>query len=278
MKSCRDIQARAAYLAALPEADSERKLAVEHARNCPACAEALAEGERVIAMIDKLPPPPPPSELALKRASEAILRELGTPRGLLARLGTNARTALIWALPIVGAWAFAVALALVCRRRILRIRSRHRAVGCLGCRSGGRTLGHLLGPDGIRGDALSRDRDQMRSDRADCRILALGHHRLSGGQAPSPEQRLALFCSRGAGGIGRPRGTSSDVPRAHGQPTPVRVSHRWGVLGSDGGPGRLPDPGAPAEPLALLRSVRIHWRDQFDTGVRREATEQPILL
>ncbi len=111
MKSCRDIQARAAYLAALPEADSERKLAVEHARNCPACAEALAEGERVIAMIDKLPPPPPPSELALKRASELILRELGTPRGLLARLGTSARTALIWALPIVGGWAFAVALA-----------------------------------------------------------------------------------------------------------------------------------------------------------------------
>ncbi len=111
MKSCRDIQARAAYLAALPEADSERKLAVEHARNCPACAEALAEGERVIAMIDKLPPPPPPSELALKRASEAILREMGTPRALLARLGTNARTALIVTLPVVGGWAFAVALA-----------------------------------------------------------------------------------------------------------------------------------------------------------------------
>lgn len=110
MTSCREIQARAAYLAALPEADPERKQAVEHARNCPACAAALAEGKRVIAMIDRLTLPPP-SELALKRASEAILRELGERPGLLVRLGKSGRTALIGAIPIVGGWALAVALA-----------------------------------------------------------------------------------------------------------------------------------------------------------------------
>jgi len=110
MTPCREIQARAAYLAALPEADPERKLAVEHARTCPACAAALAEGERVIATIDRMTLPPP-SDLALKRASEAILRELGERPGLLARLWRSGRTALIGALPIVGAWAVAVALA-----------------------------------------------------------------------------------------------------------------------------------------------------------------------
>ncbi len=110
MTSCHQIQARAAYLAALPETDSARKLAFEHARNCPACARALAEGERVIAMIDRLPPLPPPSELALKRASEAILRELA-PRGILGFLRANARAAAIRATPIAVAWALAVALA-----------------------------------------------------------------------------------------------------------------------------------------------------------------------
>src|SRR5262249_10728867 len=109
MSSCRHIQARAAYLAALPAADSQRKLAFEHARNCPSCAAALAEGERVIAMIDALPPPPPPTEAALRRASEPILRELGPPRGLLGRL-ESARAPLISAISIAAGWAVAVAL------------------------------------------------------------------------------------------------------------------------------------------------------------------------
>jgi len=109
MSSCRQIQARAAYLAALPAADAERKLAFEHARDCPACAAALAEGERVIALIDNLPPPPPPSELALRRASEAILRELPT-RGPLGRF-ESVRAPLISAISIAAGWAVAVALA-----------------------------------------------------------------------------------------------------------------------------------------------------------------------
>ena len=52
MSSCGHIQARAAYLAALPAADAEHKLAFEHARSCSACAKALAEGQRVISLID----------------------------------------------------------------------------------------------------------------------------------------------------------------------------------------------------------------------------------
>jgi hypothetical protein len=98
-------------LAALPAADSQRRLAFEHARDCPACAAALAEGARVIALIDNLPPPPPPTEAALRRASEPILRELGPPRGVLASLATSARAPLISAIPIAAGWAIAVALA-----------------------------------------------------------------------------------------------------------------------------------------------------------------------
>lgn len=111
MSSCGHIQARAAYLAALPGADAESKLAFEHARSCSACAKALAEGERVISLIDNLPPPPPPTELALQRASEAILRELGSPRGVLARFATGARAPLLSAISIAAGWAVAIALA-----------------------------------------------------------------------------------------------------------------------------------------------------------------------
>src|SRR5262249_52794718 len=110
MSSCRHIQARAAYLAALPPADSQRRLAFEHARHCPAWAAAVAEGRRLTALIDTPPPPSPPTEAALRRASEPILREL-PPRGLLARFATRARAPLISAIPIAAGWAIAVAMA-----------------------------------------------------------------------------------------------------------------------------------------------------------------------
>src|SRR5712692_11270197 len=84
MSPCREIQGGAAYLAALPETDPERELAFEHARSCAACAEALAEGERTIALVDELPPPQRPTVLALKRASEPILRELDAQPARLA--------------------------------------------------------------------------------------------------------------------------------------------------------------------------------------------------
>jgi len=110
MSSCRHIQARAAYLSALPAPDAERKLAFEHARSCSACAKALAEGERVISLIDNLPPPPPPTELALQRASEPILRELGPARGFRGRWD-RVLVPLLSAISIAAGWAIAVALA-----------------------------------------------------------------------------------------------------------------------------------------------------------------------
>lgn len=108
MSRCREIQGSAAYLAALPETDPERELALAHARSCAACAEALAEGERTIALIDGLPPPPPPTELTLRRASEPILRELDAR---LADARLRPETALIWASSILAGWSVAVALA-----------------------------------------------------------------------------------------------------------------------------------------------------------------------
>ncbi len=111
MISCHEIQERAAYLASLPEADSERMLAVEHARGCSACAQALTEGERVIAMIDQLPQPPPPSRWALQRASEGILRELEGKSLLPSPVRTGAPKRFGVAVPIFAGWAAAVLLA-----------------------------------------------------------------------------------------------------------------------------------------------------------------------
>ncbi len=111
MSPCHEIQARAAYLAALGKTDPERELAFEHARSCATCAETLAEGERTIALVDGLPPPPPPTELALKRASEPILRELEARRAQFADARMRPRTAFIWASSIIAGWCVALALA-----------------------------------------------------------------------------------------------------------------------------------------------------------------------
>jgi hypothetical protein len=111
MSRCDEIQASAAYLAALPKTDRERELALEHARGCAACAEALAEGERIMAMIDALPPLPEPVNAALKRASEPILGELEARRAQRDAPSLRARNALIWASSIIGGWCVALALA-----------------------------------------------------------------------------------------------------------------------------------------------------------------------
>ncbi len=73
---CDRIQAEAAGLAALPRGDAERDAAWQHADGCADCRRALDDGERVLKMIDALPPPPPPSAEALLRASRDIVREL----------------------------------------------------------------------------------------------------------------------------------------------------------------------------------------------------------
>jgi len=111
MNRCDEIQAHAAYLAALPETDPERRLAFEHGRGCAACARALAEGERTMALVDGLPPLPMPTEVSLKRASEPILRELEAGRARPADPGLRAGPALLWASSIVAGWCVALALA-----------------------------------------------------------------------------------------------------------------------------------------------------------------------
>jgi hypothetical protein len=59
------IAARAGFLAALPAHDPERLRAEEHARTCPPCREALDEGFRLVALLQRaLPPHPPPASPA----------------------------------------------------------------------------------------------------------------------------------------------------------------------------------------------------------------------
>jgi hypothetical protein len=109
MNEHRKIQARAAYLSALPEGDPERVLANEHARTCPECAKALAEGARILALIDGLPAPAAPTEQALQRASEPIRQELEAARALRTRW-PGSRIGLALASSVVSAWIIAVAL------------------------------------------------------------------------------------------------------------------------------------------------------------------------
>jgi hypothetical protein len=97
---CDEVRGQAGALASLPRVDLERQAALEHARSCPECAAALREGERVLALLDALPPPPPPSPDVLRRASAKIVADLdraarGSAWSLLA---PPAALALGWAL------------------------------------------------------------------------------------------------------------------------------------------------------------------------------------
>lgn len=67
---------RAAGIAALADGEPERKSAIDHARSCASCANALAEGEQVLVLLNALGPPPPPSREVLEQTSRAILTEL----------------------------------------------------------------------------------------------------------------------------------------------------------------------------------------------------------
>lgn len=62
------IAARAAFLAALPVDDPERGRAEEHAGSCPACREALNEGLRLVALLQRALPPHRPAASASARA------------------------------------------------------------------------------------------------------------------------------------------------------------------------------------------------------------------
>jgi hypothetical protein len=74
--TCEQVRGSAAGLASLSAEDEDRLAALEHARDCHECAKVLAEGERLLALIDALPPPPAPSPELLQRVAAEIRAEL----------------------------------------------------------------------------------------------------------------------------------------------------------------------------------------------------------
>jgi hypothetical protein len=134
---CEDIQAQAAGLASLRANDPERRAAEAHARTCPACAEALAEGAAVLDMVDRVLPLEAPRAEALARARREILAEIAPASGPASVPGVHgggrsapaaiaavmASLAAMWLLPMVkhlgrgdltlgsAAWALAAAAA-----------------------------------------------------------------------------------------------------------------------------------------------------------------------
>ncbi len=97
------ISDHAAFIAALPADDPERKLAEEHARSCAVCRDALDEGHRLVTLLEEALPLPPPTQEALARAATAIESETSHER--------RAKRLLRWAGggAVVGAWAFQLA-------------------------------------------------------------------------------------------------------------------------------------------------------------------------
>ena len=91
---------RAAFVAALPQEDPERRDAEEHARSCSSCRTALDEGTRLVALLEEALPLPPPTAEALARAAKAIETETAHER--------RSRRLLKWAVGagVVGSWAF----------------------------------------------------------------------------------------------------------------------------------------------------------------------------
>jgi hypothetical protein len=78
--TCDQLRADAAGLMSLPGGAPERERAEAHARTCAGCASALADGRRLLALIEATPLPAP-SAAALQRASAAILADFdGAPR------------------------------------------------------------------------------------------------------------------------------------------------------------------------------------------------------
>jgi hypothetical protein len=75
LTDCERVRADAPGLAALPPDDPERVAAWAHAKDCPGCARALEEAERLQALVAAWEPPPLPAG-ALERASHAIVAEL----------------------------------------------------------------------------------------------------------------------------------------------------------------------------------------------------------
>jgi len=74
--TCEQVRRDAAGLASLAPGDPERDAAFAHARGCAACAAALREGERLVALIDALPPDPALSGAGWRRAAAPVLEDL----------------------------------------------------------------------------------------------------------------------------------------------------------------------------------------------------------
>jgi hypothetical protein len=119
---CDQIGADAVGLAALPADAPERVSAAAHARTCAACARALEDGGRLLALLGQATVPGP-SATALARASAPILSELDAPRAVAGKLAAVVTAAVLatWALPLAlmraplggRALAFSIALAAV---------------------------------------------------------------------------------------------------------------------------------------------------------------------
>ena len=76
MNLCEHIRRQALALVASARSERELKEAWEHARTCAGCAQALQEGERMLALIDAELAPSPPSAEALLRVKRAVQLEL----------------------------------------------------------------------------------------------------------------------------------------------------------------------------------------------------------
>jgi hypothetical protein len=77
--TCEELRAQAPFVAALPPGDPEREAYLAHASSCPGCMEELRKSEKLLRLIESVPPPAP-SAAALRRASAPIVAEL-RPRG-----------------------------------------------------------------------------------------------------------------------------------------------------------------------------------------------------
>jgi hypothetical protein len=103
MTDCERITAEAAGLASLPADDPERIAAFAHARTCPACARALAEGAALMSLLELGAPAAAPAPEAISRAAAEIRRDLQR------RPGSAAKATTAVALAVAAAWLVALA-------------------------------------------------------------------------------------------------------------------------------------------------------------------------
>jgi hypothetical protein len=118
-------------LASLPADDPERRAAAVHTRDCPDCAQALRQAERLLGKLDAALPPPSLPPRTLESIARPILGRLAAaavPVGLLSAVLVAIWGALVLTakhrVPLGAAWAESLALvvaALACVRAVRRI-------------------------------------------------------------------------------------------------------------------------------------------------------------